>query len=54
VILAEERDALKLAKMAHPKVKVSTEQIVKALECLFQLYVEEPADRVGDLGIVAL
>jgi transposase len=31
-ILAGERDGLKLAKMAHPKVRASSEQIVKALE----------------------
>jgi transposase len=31
-ILAGERDALKLAKMKHPQVKASTDQIVKALE----------------------
>src|SRR5271166_939491 len=31
-ILAGERDALKLAKMKHPHVKASTEQIVQALE----------------------
>ena len=31
-ILAGEGDGFKLAKMAHPKVKASSEQIVKALE----------------------
>jgi transposase len=31
-ILAGERDGLKLAKMAHPKVRASTEQIVQALQ----------------------
>jgi transposase len=31
-ILAGERDPLKLAQMKHPRVKASTEQIVKALE----------------------
>jgi hypothetical protein len=31
-ILAGERDGLKLAKMKHPQVKASTDQIVKALE----------------------
>jgi hypothetical protein len=30
--MAGERDGLKLAKMVHPRVKASTEQIVKALE----------------------